>query len=415
MNPSQCRVLVVDDHALQRLLLVRMLSALPVSSIVEADGGGDALRRIDEAGMARQPFDLVITDLDMPAMDGMELTRRIAARPDAPPVALVSALEPDILASVGTLSRAAGGALLSILPKPVSIDGLRAAIERIGLPASSPADREAGPRYPLAEIATGLHAGQFRPWFEPQVDLCTGEVTGFEALARWHHPRDGVVAPQHFIDSIEANPALIDRLTMTMLEQGLVALRGWPAGRPAGRPALTLSVNLSPRVLADVGFAARLVASVAVAGIDPARITFELTESTAATGAAALENITRLRMRGFRLAIDDFGTGYATLAQLSELPLAELKIDRQFTARMLDDRVARAAVESSLQLAQRLNLRSCGEGIESAAILRELRWMGGTVGQGYLFTRPLPADAVAGWLAGWPVLRGELVEEWRAD
>lgn len=413
MNPAECRVLVVDDHALQRTLLNRMLSALPVASVTEARDGADALRCIDAAGRGGTPFDLVITDLDMPTMDGMELTRRIAALAAPPPVALVSALEADILASVGSLSQAGGGALLSILPKPVSVDALRAAIERIGPFARSAAAAGllAAPRYDDAAIAAGLAAGQFRPWFEPQIDLLNGEVTGFEALARWHHPRDGVVVPFHFIEAIERSPALIDRLTMAMLEQGLAALRGWPAATPVR----TLSVNLSPWVLDDVGFAARVVAAVAAARVEPARLIFELTESAAATSAAALENITRLRMRGFRLSIDDFGTGYATLAQLSALPLSELKIDRCFTARMIDDRFARAAVESSLRLAQRLNLRSCGEGIESAAILRELRWMGCTVGQGYLFTRPLQADAVAGWLASWPQVRGERIEEWRAD
>lgn len=411
MNPTRCRVLVVDDHALQRTLLSRMLAALPVDAVSEAGDGVDALARIDDARAAGRPFDLVISDLDMPTMDGIELTRRIAALGDAPPVALVSALDAEILASVDTLTRADGRAVLSILPKPVSMEALRTAIDRIGDRAPAARSAATAPRHDRAAIAAGLAAGQFEPWLEPQVDLISGEIAGFEALARWRHPQLGVLAPFHFIDTIEADPALIEPLTMTMLDQGLRALQTWPQTAST----LTLSVNLSPKVLDDLGFAARVVARVAARGVEPARITFELTESATATSPAALENIARLRMRGFRLSIDDFGTGYATLAQLSGLPIVELKIDRQFTSRMLADKVARAAVESSLQIAQRLNLRSCGEGIETAAILRELRWMGCTVGQGYLFTKPLPPDAVADWLAAWPQRRGELVEEWRAD
>ena len=405
MNTLDCRVLVVDDHALQRSLLVRMLGALPVGAVTEASDGEQALARI---AAAETPFDLVITDLDMPTMDGMELARRIAALPLPPPVALVSALDARILASVGTLSRAAGGALLSILPKPVSIDALREAITRIGRPRPAAA---ALPGFSDAELAAGLAAGEFRPWFEPQVDLCSGEIAGFEALVRWHHPTLGVLAPFRYIEQIERSPTLIDALTTAVLSQSLQALKTWQTAGFEG----SLSVNLSPLVLTALDFASRAIATVAAWEVDPRKVVFELTESASANGSAMIENITRLRMRGFNLSIDDFGTGYSSLQQLSELPLSELKVDRCFTSRMIDDPISRAAVESSLNLAQRLSLRSCGEGIETADILRQLRWMGCTVGQGYLFTKPIPGDQVQAWLAAWPERRGVLIEEWRRD
>ncbi len=404
MNVADCHILVVDDHALQRSLLVRMLASLSVNTVLEAANGEDALAMI-----AADPprFDLVITDLDMPGMDGMELARGIAALPSPPPVALVSALGSQILASVGTLSRSSSSrALLSILPKPVSIDSLRDAIARIGL------DRPAAatpPDYTAEEIAAGLAAGQFLPYYEPQVDLYNGDVAGFEALVRWHHPRDGVVAPGRFLDQVEASPVLIETLTRSVLLQALDQMQLWQANGYEG----SLSVNLSPLTLTALNFASQVNTAVLARGLDPKRITFELTESAAANGSAAIENITRLRIKGFRLSIDDFGTGYSSLQQLSELPLSELKIDRCFTARMLADKVARAAVESSLQLAQRLSLRSCGEGIESGEIVRQLRWLGCELGQGYLFTKPLPPERVLPWLSDWATRRGELIEEWR--
>jgi len=405
MNPSNCRILVVDDHALQRLLLQRMLAALPVGTVIEASNGEEALAQIQSTAT---PFDLVITDLDMPDMDGMELARRIAALPSPPPVALVSALDARILASVGNLSHAAGGALQSILPKPVSLEALREAIGRVGLPRPAP---PALPGFSDAELAAGLAAGEFRPWFEPQVDLGSGAITGFEALVRWHHPALGVLAPFRYIEQIERNPALIAALTDSVLSQGLDALVRWQAAGYGG----SLSVNLSPRLLAELDFANRLCAMVATRGVDAQTLVLELTESAAANGSAAIENITRLRMRGFRLSIDDFGTGYSSLQQLSRLPLTELKIDRSFTSRLSEDRVARAAIESSLHLAQRLNLRSCGEGIETTEQLRQLRWMGCQIGQGYLFSRPIPGEQLDAWLAAWPARRGALIEEWRDD
>lgn len=409
MNPSDCRVLIVDDHPMQRLLLGRMLAALPVREVVAASGGLEALELIENGTR----FDLVITDLDMPGVDGMELTRRIGELPAPPPVALVSALDAQILASVGTLSRLGGRALLTILPKPVSIDALRTAVAAIPDAVASPHPRgmPSAPRadYTVDEIAAGLDAGQFVPYFEPQIELNEGHVTGFEALVRWLHPRDGVIAPGRFLPQIENTP-LMARLTDAVLAGALDAQRGW---RDVGL-TLSLSVNLSPGVLTTLDFAARLTSAVLDRGLDPKTITFELTESNAANGSAVvLENITRLRIKGFRLSIDDFGTGYSSLQQLSELPLSELKIDRGFTARMLDDRVARAAVESSLRLAQQLGLSTCGEGIEQPELVRQLRWMGCERGQGYLFSRPIAPERVLAWLVDWPQRRGALVEEWR--
>ncbi len=202
---------------------------------------------------------------------------------------------------------------------------------------------------------------------------------------------------------------LIETLTRSVLLQALDQMQLWQANGYEG----SLSVNLSPLTLTALNFASQVNTAVLARGLDPKRITFELTESAAANGSAAIENITRLRIKGFRLSIDDFGTGYSSLQQLSELPLSELKIDRCFTARMLADKVARAAVESSLQLAQRLSLRSCGEGIESGEIVRQLRWLGCELGQGYLFTKPLPPERVLPWLSDWATRRGELIEEWR--
>ena len=404
MNAAECHILVVDDHALQRAFLVRMLGSLQVSTVFEAASGADALALIRTA---ETPFDLVISDLDMPDMDGMELARGIAALPLPPPVALVSALEEQILASVGSLSRAGGAALLSILPKPVSIDALREAITRLG--SSRPAAAVA--EYSDEEIAAGFAAGQFVPWYEPQVDLFSGDVEGFEALVRWHHPRDGLLSPARFLDQVERSPELLEALTRAVLVQALDRMQLWQAAGYAGG----LSVNLSPLSLHSLECAGRVNNAVLERGLDPKRITFELTESATANGSAAIENITRLRIKGFRLSIDDFGTGYSSLQQLSQLPLSELKIDRCFTSRMLEDKVSRAAVESSLQLAQRLSLRTCGEGIESSEVVRQLRWLGCELGQGYLFTRPLPPERVLPWLADWTARRGELIEEWRQN
>lgn len=405
MNSDHCRILVVDDHPGQRAMLTQMFCALNVKGVVEAGSGDEALRILRRE---KHPFDLIVTDLDMPGIDGMELARQVAAEPEPTPVALISALDERILDSLHALSSFEPGILLTVIPKPASLDSLRHAVQMLRDHGTPPT---ATPRsaYGLDEIISGLHLGQFVAYFEPQVALRSGDIVGFEALARWLHPQHGVIAPGAFLPQIEARPEM-KQLTHAVLLSALERQAALLAEGFCG----SMSINLSPHDLQDVSLAAELIRTVQHYGIEPKLVKFEVTESAATNStAAAVENLTRLRMRGFHVSIDDFGTGYSSLQQLFRVPLTDLKIDKSFTTSMLNERVLRAAVESILQLAQRLELSTCSEGIESVDVARQLRWLGCDYGQGYLFTRPLPSPDLSSWLRHWPERRGELIEEWR--
>lgn len=405
MNSHNCRVLVVDDHPGQRAMLAQMFSALNVKGVVEAGSGDEALRLLRSN---QQPFSLIVTDLDMPGIDGMELARQVAAEPQPTPVALISALDERILDSLHALSSFEPSVLLTVIPKPASLDSLRHALQMLRDPGAETAVTTRT-EYGFDEIVNGLDAGQFVAYFEPQVALRSGDIIGFEALARWIHPLHGVIAPGAFLPQIEALPAM-KQLTHAVLLSALERQATLIADGFTG----SISVNLSPHDLQDVALATELIKTVQDHGIEPKRVKFEVTESAATNStAAAVENLTRLRMRGFRVSIDDFGTGYSSLQQLFRVPLTDLKIDKSFTTNMLSERVLRAAVESILQLAQRLELNTCSEGIESVDVARQLRWLGCDYGQGYLFTRPLPGPDVSSWLRRWPDQRGDLIEEWR--
>jgi EAL domain-containing protein (putative c-di-GMP-specific phosphodiesterase class I) len=191
---------------------------------------------------------------------------------------------------------------------------------------------------------------------------------------------------------------LIAGLTEQMLDAACRALGAWEAEGLA----LNASVNVSMATLSDLETADRFLAQVRAHGLDPQCVTFEVTETEAMADIAAVLNVmTRLRLKGFRLAIDDFGTGYSSLAQLSAIPFTELKIDQTFVRNCERSQRLRNIIESSLELAQRLGIRTVAEGIESWHEWEFLRRAGCDEAQGYYIARALPAAEVPAWAGGW--------------
>jgi EAL domain-containing protein (putative c-di-GMP-specific phosphodiesterase class I) len=373
-------ILVVEDHDFQRRLLARMLTALGAQSVLEAANGREALALI-ERGSAPA---LVVCDLDMPEMDGMAFIRHLGERLPDVPVIIASALDPVLLGSVAKMADAYGVRLLGVLGKPVTrvhLAQLLAAGDGSRLPRAAPL----APRFPLAEIEAGIANHEFVPFFQPKLDMQTGTVVGAEALARWKHPAKGIVAPYGFILTLE-QAGKIDRLTFLMLEQAAHATRRL---RAAGLE-ITVSVNLSATSLADVTLADRVAGVVTGAGADPKHLVLEITETAAMTSLApALENLTRLRMKGFGLSIDDYGTGFASLAQLARVPFTELKIDQGFVTGCGEHPTAHIIVEASLALAHGLKLKAVAEGIETQSDWDALKGMGCDMAQGYFMARPM--------------------------
>jgi len=191
---------------------------------------------------------------------------------------------------------------------------------------------------------------------------------------------------------------LVDQLTERVVADAARACTEW---RRLGIAA-SVSVNLSPASLTDVKLAERMLALVTECALEPRSMIFEITEAAAAAEVGAtLENLSRLRMRGFGLSIDDYGTGYSSMERLARIPFTELKIDQGFVKNASTHAASRAMVESSLDLARRLGIVAVAEGIESAAewtLLRELRC---ELGQGHYFSRPVDASAFVRWARGY--------------
>jgi EAL domain-containing protein (putative c-di-GMP-specific phosphodiesterase class I) len=245
----------------------------------------------------------------------------------------------------------------------------------------------------LGELRRAVDEDQLALHYQPKVSTRDGVVRGCEALLRWPHPVQGIIPPNDFIPHAERT-GVIRILTGWVLKSALRQMRAWA---DAGL-VLDLSVNLSAADLADSTLADQIVDLLHQSGADPGHLVLEVTESTAMRGLAnALHVMDRLRVLGIRFSIDDFGTGYSSLAQLRRLPVDELKIDRSFVRDLGAGTADEVIVRSTVELGHSLGLQVVAEGVESQTSLNALCAMGCDFIQGYLVSKPVPADAFAAW------------------
>lgn len=393
MDIAELRFLVAEDHDFQRRTLVRMLTGLGAREVLEAADGRAALEMFRDPA---RPVHIIVCDLDMPEMDGMEFLRHVGATGAQVSVILSSALDRHLIASVETMTTAYGMNLLGAIEKPATPQKLRDLIARH---SSTPVRRVGAPaaRVPGEEVLAGLRAGQLEPFFQPKVDLESGAVVGAEALARWRHPERGLVSPGAFVGALEAAGEL-DTLTWMMLERSAAAAATWQA---EGLRA-SVSVNLSLASLSDPTLADRITETVRRQGLETRAMILEITESAAmADVGRCLENLARLRVKGFGLSIDDYGTGYSSMQQLARIPFTELKLDQSFVTNCAAHAQHRAIIESSLDMARRLKLKTVAEGVETHADWTLLRELGCAMGQGYFIAEPLSLADFSRWARAW--------------
>lgn len=237
------------------------------------------------------------------------------------------------------------------------------------------------------DMRTGLAAGEFVPFYEQQVDLETGELVGFEMLARWQSPINGFVPPDMFIPIAE-EMGIIAELSECLVSQAFRDAGSWD-------PKLTLSVNISPVQLRDPWFAQRILKLLVQHNFPPSRLIIEITESCLHENLDEVRRmILSLRNQGVKISLDDFGTGYASLNQLRDLTFDHLKIDRSFVAGILESDANETIVDAIVTLGKALDLPVTAEGIESEMILKAMQGRGRLKGQGRLYGPPENSEAV---------------------
>jgi EAL domain-containing protein (putative c-di-GMP-specific phosphodiesterase class I) len=392
MRAAELTFLAVEDHEFQRDMLLKLLARLGATRISTAADGREALNIIK---VAAPQIDVIISDLDMPGMDGLEFMRHLGKTQIPVAIILVSALESMLLDSADAMSRAYGVKILGVIQKPITAQKLLVLIERHER-VDAKAETRPFTEHPivLSEILQGMENDEFEPFYQPKVELATGRIKGAEALARWRHPELGVLSPSAFIRILEEANA-IDPLTWIILRKSAKFCDEW---RSSTSLDVNVSVNLSMRSLADVHLATRITDLVRGANLDPRHMVLEVTESATHTDIGlVLENLSRLRMKGFGLSIDDFGTGYSSMQQLARIAFTELKIDQSFVAHASTQQSARVILESSLDMAKKLNICSVAEGVEAQQDWDLLRFLGCDLAQGYFVAKPMDGAALLKW------------------
>lgn len=394
MDIAHLHFLVAQAEPVQRRALIEALGQLGASRVTDVPDGASALRTLQASFTPR--VDVAVIDLDLGGVDGLELLRAIAVQ-GAPVRIIVIGDQPGaVLFSVETLAQAQGLDILGTVAKPVTGAKFKALLDDYQPPASPHAPR-VDPKFGFADVGVGLQKRQFEPFFQPKIELATGQVKGLEAFARWRHPEHGLLGPGAFIDALEQN-GRVDFLDWTMIELSVERCRRY---HHAGIP-ISIALNIAPQTLAHPNFIRQVTSVMKRHGVLPDYLTFEMTESSILDfDADFIERLVRLRMLGFGLAIDDYGTGHSNLQLLARIPFSELKIDRAFVDGASKKRPLGTVLKSCLGLAHSLDRMSVAVGVETRQDWDFLQGLGCTYAQGYHIANPMAADDFPGWLEDW--------------
>ncbi|AOY00025.1 hypothetical protein BJP62_05910 [Jeongeupia sp. USM3] len=365
-----------------------MLRQAGVAEVLTFADAASACEKL--ATMPQGSVDLIVLDLQMPEMDGIEFIHWLRHWGAAAPRLIVtSAHDAQLLDVAVRLARDYGVPVLGGLSKPISALKLQALLRQSvdALPDVS-GQQPRSPRLGLSEIGPAIAAGQFVPYYQPKVCLKHGRIVGAEMLARWQHPQHGVLAPAAFAAVFDDVP-LLSALTDALVAQLMADLQAWQA---AGC-AVPVSINCDWPMLQDLAMPDRLLGLARLHGVAPALLELEITESARpAASAVALGNLVRLRLAGVGVVLDDFGNGFANLRWLGELPLTHVKLDRSLVHDAAGNARATQLLDSAMRMAQRLQLTTVVEGVERLADLALAKAVGCDQVQGAIFSMPVPAD-----------------------
>ncbi len=386
-------ILVVDDDHIMHKMTKLMLNDLGVRNVHSALSGQRALEIIEDQ---QQVIDVVICDLNMPEMDGIEFIRHMAKQEFSGSLILTSGEDIRILKTVEKLAIEHNLHVLGVMKKPVApakLIQMLQMLEQVNLEKSI-ITIEA---FSVEDLSKAISNGEMDTYFQPKVDIHTHKVVGMEALVRWNHPTHGFITPELFVPLAEDNN-LIRELTLAVCKQ---ALRHAARLQQQGFD-LNISINLSVDALSDLSWPDKISSEIEAHGLQASQITLEITESRLMEHiSVALEILSRLSLKRFTLSIDDFGTGYSSMEQLQRIPFSELKIDRAFVRGASEEASARAILESSVLLAKKLGMKVVAEGVETVEDWNIVAELGCDQVQGYYIARPMPADRLYEWLCQW--------------
>ncbi|MGI2258710.1 EAL domain-containing response regulator [Shewanella sp. GXUN23E] len=388
------QIVVIDDSRAILLLLQSMLDKLGYHQVTCVDSAQKAMSVI-----ARHPerYALILTDLNMPDMDGIQVLRRLGEIAFKGAVGIISEMEPRIITLAAEIAQSHRLRMIGCAPKPLQPDDLNGLLvkaeELVGQ------DRTNRQELSETELLEVIERHWILPYFQPKVNMVTNKVDSVEVLMRIRRPGEvNAITPWRFIDAAQQYQ-LLDTMTFQLIGK---AIQAFPGLKKIFGEQVKLGINLSPHQLEREDLVDVLERQFKGHGLMPEQIVLEITEERALRSTAQMETLNRMRMRGFGVSLDDFGTGFTNINQLRTLPFSEVKIDRSLIINIHRDAFCQAVVHSLADIARQLDVTLVAEGIEQ---IEELNYLmhayDRMVIQGYLVCRPRPMEALAAWYASW--------------
>ena len=405
------KILVIEDDELIRETLLQLLESHNYRAIVAENGRFGVQMALSEIP------DVILCDVQMPELDGYDVLRTLRQNSLAATIPFIFLTAQsdktdfrrgmelgadDYLTKPFTKAELLGAIASRIskrltITQPLTVALHQAEARLKDLVNESTKVSVLSPEKLALEalLRRALAQGEFQVYYQPQVNIATGQVIGAEALVRWQNPDRGIISPAEFIPLAEET-GLIIQIGEWVLLSACAQAASWLA---AGFSPFTISVNLSARQLSDPELKARIVQILETTGLEPANLELEMTESALVENATvAGATLNELKALGIRIAIDDFGTGYATLGYLKQFAFDSLKIDRIFVRNANEDAQNAAITTAVILLGHSLKMTVIAEGVETEAELAFLKEHQCDIMQGYLFSRPEPAPAIESML-----------------
>ena len=387
MTMSNNRVLIVDDDQRICRIIKRIADELGVESCA-----------IDNPELCESTYldykpNIILLDLKMPKLDGVELLRKLAVQCSKAAIILVSGMDNSVLETTSDLGKSLGLNMAGFLNKPIDIDSVKKILDKQFEPIK---ERKINSlQVTENELFQAIEQNELLVYYQPQIHLESGKIMGVEALVRWQHPEHGLLFPDTFIPLAEKNKELIALLTYAVLK---VALQDDVLLRNQGIE-LNLSINLSANLLSDLNLPNKVEELINTYHFDSHRLLLEVTESGAMEDPSlTMDILTRLRIKNFRLSIDDFGTGFSSLVQLYRMPFTEIKVDKSFVMKAMTDKEAAEIVRITIDLGHSLGLDVVAEGIEDKETYNWLKELGCDLGQGFFISKPVDVVQFSEWI-----------------
>ena len=385
------RILIVDDSLSMCQVLKAQLEQFGAHTVDYCHDGVAALEQINDSYSG---YDALFVDLHMEGMDGLELLSQLNTRAYRGAVVIVSALDSRIIEYSLEIISNYNLRLLGSLAKPIDRSVIGFMMRRIRNSKSVVQTREELPSRRKVEAA--LHADNIQLYFQPIIANEHNSIHSFECLSRL--TIDGtLMQPSQFLPVIDKFD-LHDLFLSSLLKKVIPEYKKINSELHSDA---NLAINLSPKLLFNDDLPITLASWVDNLGVERSKICFEITEDYSLNDDIQQKNLNRLRIQGFKLALDDYGTGYTNLRQIRQLPLNEIKLDRDLVMGMHQDKILRIVVESVQRLCEELQLNVIAEGVCDPKDLIALNSMGINHFQGYLFCRPKPAGEVIRWVKHW--------------